>query len=181
MADLSAFELLEGIAEEASKVVAQADFVRGAAATSTKNVAFRVRDLNLFCDSSEVSEVSVGQAILPVPLTKQWVRGVINAKGRLYSVADLALFAGLERPVREDQGHLLLLKDRNKQSALLVSKVIGFRYFEESDRQDTIDIEAEAVEGLADFIDEKYHAEGEDWFHLNVESMLRSARFTEVQ
>jgi twitching motility protein PilI len=181
MAEVSAFELMQGIADEASKVLANADFVRATATASTKNVAFRVRDLNLFCDSSYIAEVSAGQSILPVPLTKQWVRGVINAKGRLYSVADIALFAGLDRPIREDQGHLLLLNDREKQSALLVSKVIGFRYFDEADRQESAEIEAGDVEGLADFIDEKYHAEGEDWFHLDVQSMLRSARFTEVQ
>jgi len=149
MAELSAFELLEGIEKEAVEVVKSADFIRASAISSTKNVAFRVRNLNLFCDSSQVSEVSVGQAILPVPLTKHWVRGVINSKGRLYSVADMALFAGLERPVREGQGHLLLLNDQGKQSALLVSKVIGFRYFDQAERQDMTDIGSGGAEGLA--------------------------------
>lgn len=146
-----------------------------------KNIAYVVNDVHFYCDAREVNEVSVCENLVPVPQTKQWMRGLINSKGVLYSVSDLALLAGYQRPTPVKRGHLLLLNDDGNQSALLVNRVIGFRYFDESQRIDDMPSRQDTLDGLAAYVDKGYHADGHDWFCLDIQKLIQSEQFREIQ
>ena len=116
-----------------------------------------------------------------IPQTKDWLRGLINSKGVLYSVTDLSIFAGFGRPIQTNKGHLLLLNDADAQSSLLVTRVIGFRYFEDAHKIEDLEKSLEEVDGLAPFVEEGFNVDGENWFRLDVVKLLAAEQFREVQ
>jgi len=174
------FELLSTIRREA-KILADQGLTYSTQTTGVKNIAYRVNGVNFFCDAADVKEVSVCESLMVVPQTKGWMRGLVNSKGVLYSVSDLSLFAGFGRAIQINKGHLLLLSDEEQQSALLVNRVIGFRYFEDAEKIEDIESKQEELDGLASFVDEGFHADGQNWFRLNISRLLESAQFREVQ
>lgn len=180
MQENAPFELLSRLRSEAIELAAQGlSYVTQSA--GVKNIAYVVNGVNFYCDASEIREVSVCENLMVVPQTKAWMRGLVNSKGVLYSVTDLSLFAGYGRAIQTKKGHLLLLGDDAKQSSLLVNRVIGFRYFEESDEISDLEDKQETLDGLSAFVDKAYHSEGRDWYRLDVDKLLASEQFREVQ
>lgn len=180
MTDSAPFQLLATIRKEA-QILASKGLTYSTQSAGIKNIAYRVNGVNFFCDASDIKEVSVCENLMRVPQTKLWMRGLVNSKGVLYSVSDLSLFAGFGRPIQANKGHLLLLADDEQQSALLVSRVIGFRYFEGSKKITDIETKQETLDGLSSFVEEGFNADGQDWYRLNVTRLLESEQFREVQ
>jgi len=180
MTDITPFELLYNIRSDAL-ALAEQELKYSTQSAGIKNIAYRINGINFFCDAAEIKEVSVCENLMTVPQTKIWLRGLVNSKGILYSVSDLSLFAGYGRPVPENKGHLLLLSNDVYQSALLVNRVIGFRYFEGTEKIDDIESKQEELDGLSAFVDEGFFSDGQNWFRLNLGRLLESEQFREVQ
>lgn len=180
MTENAAFQLLTTMRDDAIALAAQG-LTYSTQSAGTKNIAYKVNGINFYCDATDIKEVSVCENLMVVPQTKTWMRGLINSKGVLYSVSDLSLFAGFGRAVQASKGHLLLLSDEQSQSALLVNRVIGFRYFEGTEVISDIELKQETLDGLSAFVEEGFRADGEDWFRLNVQRLLESEQFREVQ
>lgn len=147
----------------------------------TKNIAFIVNNVRFYCEASQVREVSVCENLVLVPQTKLWMRGLVNSKGVLYSVSDMSLLAGFDRPIQTSKGHLLLLNDEESQSSLLVNRVVGFRYFEASQKLNEVESKQDILDGLSSYVSEGYHADGQDWFGLDVSLLLASEQYREIQ
>lgn len=180
MTQITPFELLNRIRKEA-QVLASQGLTNSTLSSNVKNIAFRVNNLNFYCDAADIKEVSVCENLMAVPQTKNWLRGLVNSKGVLYSVSDVSLFAGYGRPVQSNKGHLLLLSEDGPQCALLVSRVIGFRYFEGDELIEDIESRQEVLDGLSTFVEEGFHSNEQDWYRLNVRKLLESEQFREVQ
>ena len=180
MQEQSAFELLSEIRNRAIELARQ-DITYATQSAGVKNIAFMVNRINFFADAIDIKEISVCENLTAIPQTKPWLRGLINSKGVLYSVTDLSLFAGFGRPVQPDKGHLLLLKDDVSQSALLVNRVIGFRYFDDSMQIEQAEEEQGFPEGLSAYIRSARRFEDQVWFELDVARLLASEQFKEVQ
>ena len=101
--------------------------------------AFNIEELNLvvpFADGLEV--VPVGEA-QPLPLSREWVRGVINIRGEIYTVIDFAHFIGRHQAAsgpadlgQADSGRgasLFLLSNDGVKSALLLDSQVSLRAF----------------------------------------------------
>lgn len=176
----SPFQILSKIRQSAIDLAEQG-LSYSSQSAGVKNIAYVVNDVYFYCDAQDVKEVSVCQNLVPVPQTKRWMRGLVNSKGVLYSVNDLSLFAGFERAIQPKKGHLLLLNDGESQSSLLVNRVIGFRYFDDSKQLDSIEDKQDVLDGLSGFVDKGYHVDGRDWFHLDVEKLIESEQFREIQ
>lgn len=180
MTNNAPFEVLKTIRDQALALAAQG-LTYATQSAGIKNIAYVVNGVNYYCDAQDIKEVSTCDNLMVVPQTKGWMRGLINSKGVLYSVTDLSLFAGYGRATQPQRGHLLLLNDAEHQSALLVNRVIGFRYFEGAKEFDNLDEKQELLDGLSSFVDTGFHADGQDWFRLNVTNLLASEQFREVQ
>ena len=174
------FEVLRSIRDDAIALADQG-LTYATQSAGVKNIAYVVNGVNFYSDAQAVKEVSTCDSLMVVPQTKSWMRGLINSKGVLYSVTDVSLFAGYGRVTQAQRGHLLLLNDIDQQSALLVNRVIGFRYFEGTTEFDDLDDKQEMLDGLSSYVDTGFHADGQDWFRLNVDDLLSSERFREVQ
>jgi twitching motility protein PilI len=180
MSQESPLLLLQTMRQQAQDLAAQ-ELTYSKQSTGVKNIAYLINDVHFYCDANLVKEVSVCENLMPVPLTKAWMRGLINSNGALYSVSDLSLLAGYERPIMANKGHVLLLGDEATQAALLVSRVIGFRYFDESHRLPDIEAKHAVLDALSSFVHTGYQVDGIDWFCLDVNSLVNSEQFREVQ
>lgn len=63
-------------------------------------VVFEVAGQRLVAPMGEISEVLAMPELTSMPLTKPWLLGVANVRGRLLPLTDLALFLGLEAKER---------------------------------------------------------------------------------
>jgi len=180
MSDNPAFQMLCAIRDQARELSKQ-NFSYASQAAGVKYIAYSVNGVQFYTDAQDVKEVSVCENLMVVPQTKRWMRGLVNSKGTLYSVSDLSLIAGYKQPTSLKNGHLLLINNEVSQSALLVSRVIGFRYFEERSQVTDLDNHQEKLDGLSAFVDEAFYADGQDWYHLDVNKLLEAEQFLEVQ
>ncbi|MFT4636379.1 MAG: chemotaxis signal transduction protein [Arenicella sp.] len=180
MTNNAPFEVLNTIRGQALALAKQG-LTYATQSAGIKNIAYIVNGINYYCDAQDIKEVSTCDNLMVMPQTKNWMRGLVNSKGVLYSVTDLSLFAGYGRTTQAQRGHLLLLNEAGQQSALLVNRVIGFRYFEGAKELVNLDDKQELLDGLSSYVDKGFYADGQDWFRLNVSSLLSSERFREVQ
>jgi len=180
MADQSAYQLLEQIRDE-TMAMASDKVEYSTQSDAVKNVAYVVNGINFYCEASDIKEISTCDNLMVVPQTKRWMRGLVNSKGVLYSVTDLSLFAGFDKAVQENRGHLLLLSNVEMQSALLVNKVIGFRYFNSDDKLADLDINEHIPDGISAFVSEAFKVDDETWFRLEIDKLIASEPFREVQ
>lgn len=80
-------------------------------------------------DLSEAGEiVPVPDTIAPVPLTRDWLLGLVNLRGALYTVIDLQRYAQLGRTEASKESRLLALAARLEfNAAILVTRMLGLR------------------------------------------------------
>lgn len=144
------------------------------AALSSK-LGFQVAGANWFVALHQVSEVIPMPALVPVPLTQPWFRGVANVRGNLYSIVDFSAFQGGEPAAGGTERRVLLVSDKLVGGAgLLVSRMLGLRnpeHFTAAERP------ADAPPWLgAVFRD----ASGAAWHELDLARLARERRFLEV-
>ena len=180
MSENQAFQLLSNIRDKARELSSE-NISYAAQDAGIKYIAYSVNGMNFYTNAQDIKEVSVCENLMVVPQTKRWMRGLVNSKGTLYSVSDLALVAGYEQATSLKNGHLLLVNNEISQSALLVSRVIGFRYFAEEARMTDLDGHQEKLDGLSAVVDEAFNTDGQNWYHLDVKKLLSAEQFLEVQ
>jgi twitching motility protein PilI len=80
-------------------------------------------------DLSEAGEiVPVPDSIARVPLTRDWLVGLVNLRGALYTVVDLQAYARLGRTDSGKDARLLALASRlNFNASILVTRMMGLR------------------------------------------------------
>lgn len=77
---------------------------------------------------AEAGEIVPLPPIAPVPLTRDWFRGLVNLRGTLFTVIDLARFAGDPATPIDKDARLLAVGARLQfNTAILVSKMLGLR------------------------------------------------------
>jgi chemotaxis signal transduction protein len=166
---LASNELSEGVISQAS---------------ASRGIGFVINGERFFCDAELIREITVPQELILVPQTKAWMRGVVNSKGVLFSVVDLGMLAGLDRPVAFQRGHLMILRHASRQCGLLVNRVIGFRNFDFTDverRDSDPQTQDQWWEGLSAFIGKSVQEGGETWRYINLQELIDSEVFLEVQ
>lgn len=84
---------------------------------------------NWLIDLSEVGEiVPFTGGITPVPLTRDWFRGLINLRGSLYGVSDFGCFTGRAPLVSSRATRLLAFAPRlGLNAALLIERTLGLQ------------------------------------------------------
>jgi twitching motility protein PilI len=124
-------------------------------------------------DLGDAGEVIPVPALLTVPLTRHWFRGVANVRGNLYCVADFSAFLGQDAVQVNPRARLLLIADSYRvNAALLVEAVLGL-YREE----DFVPTGAQAGRwSRADYRDR----EGGLWKQLDMEALTAHRQFLQV-
>jgi len=85
----------------------------------------QIAEQNWLVDMHDLSEVLPLPPLSAVPLTKPWFVGVINVRGMLYGVSDMAAYQQKGRASGAAVNRVLLLAERHAfNAALLVDRVL---------------------------------------------------------
>ncbi len=143
--------------------------------TVASKLGFQVGKDNWFVNLVDVSEVIPLPAMMSVPLTQPWFRGVANVRGNLYSIADFSAFQGAETIGPGMERRVILISDRLiVGSGLVVSRMLGLRNPEQ--------FTAEPKEReYSSWVRAIYRdPAGARWHELDVGNLVREERFLEV-
>jgi len=159
----------------------------GAAPTARLGVQVGSRRLLVeLCEAGEV--VPLPQTIAPVPLTRDWFRGLVNLRGSLYAVSDLARFIGDSFTPASREARLIAFAPRlGLNASVMVARMLGLQNVEtmtpahaaqgSDGAPATRAAEAERPGWLgADWLD----AEGRLWTELSLARLAADDRFTAV-
>lgn len=84
---------------------------------------FRLGNALFGADTLRVQEVVLVGDITPVHHAPDHIRGVINLRGRIVTIVDLARKLGLERPVEPTDGRIMIVEWKGEYVGLLVDGV----------------------------------------------------------
>lgn len=144
-------------------------------------LGFRVGELRLVVDLTEVREVVPYPAITPVPGTKRWLRGIANVRGSLWTVVDLADFLGKEPVQPAARCGLLTMSVGDLDSALLVHEVLGLRHFDEDrERRGVSDWKMPKGEPVRAYLKGAFSREGTFWGLFDMRALAGSEAFRHV-
>jgi twitching motility protein PilI len=141
----------------------------------SSRLGFQVGAENWFVALHQVSEVIPVPAMVAVPRTQPWFRGVANVRGNLYSMIDFAAFQGREAIGPGMERRVVLVSERLIGGAgLLVSRMLGLRNPEQFSA-------AARPAGAPAWVGAAYaDAGGTRWLELDLPALVREQRFLEV-
>jgi purine-binding chemotaxis protein CheW len=94
---------------------------------------FRLGHEQYGVEMSALRATQPARGLTPVPSTPPQIAGVINVRGEIVTVLDLASILGIERPQEEGQAYVLLADGPEGQIGLLVDEVIGMHQVASTD------------------------------------------------
>ncbi len=95
----------------------------GAQADDLRLVCFFLQGRELGVDIRAVKETMVLRPITRVFLTPDWVAGIINLRGDVVAVIDLARFLGLSRTRPSQDTRIIVMRGEGKTAGLLVDRL----------------------------------------------------------
>ena len=117
--------------------------------------------------------------VIPLPLTKNWVRGMTNIRGEIFTVVDIGGFLGREPLKSLRDTNLFLLPDQRLRSALVLKSKISLRTFVKDLPQVAPD---EFDPELAPYLNTVVTSEdgSQKWGVLNLQEIMRAEDFTKI-
>jgi twitching motility protein PilI len=116
-------------------------------------------------DLTEAGEIVPSGPFTPVPLTRPWYLGLVNVRGALLGVIDLARYLDLDAPAQASAGRLVTFSPAlGFNCALRVDQVYGLRQAGAMARDGEV---------LRD-------ADGNTWRPLSLAALVREERFLQV-
>jgi twitching motility protein PilI len=149
------------------------------APSQSARLGVQVGDRSLLVDLSEVGEiVALPGEITPVPLTHDWFRGLVNLRGSLYGVSDLARFEGHDSVPLTKSTRLLAFAPRlNLSGAIVVDRMLGLQ----NDASLTEKEADEAMTSAPAWLGRNWvDSEGRRWTELRLEELAADERFLAV-
>jgi twitching motility protein PilI len=144
-------------------------------------LAVRVGQGNYLMPLAQSGEIFPPAPVTPMPYSKPWLMGVVNLRGGLYSVVDLAGFMTHEAPVARNeqtwaQARLITFNlELETNCALVLDALMGLR------RQDVFVEVTGPADGSPEYFGQRLtDAQGLCWQELNLQTLARNAEFLNV-
>lgn len=99
-------------------------------------IVFEVGGQEFVAPMGEVSEILAMPDLTPIPLTKPWLLGVANVRGRLLPLTDLAKFLNIDSHERLKNKKVMVIDQDGVFSGILVDQVTGMVQFSGNEYQD---------------------------------------------
>jgi len=127
-------------------------------------------------DLTQISEIVPLQAATPVPLTQDWYLGLVNIRGHLTGVIDLARYqqqpAGDSTPA--ERRLVTFAPGLGFNCALLTGRVLGLRKLAGMEQ-------APPVEGAPIWRKQQFRdADGQQWTRIDLALLVQESRFSQV-
>ncbi|MDD5383990.1 MAG: chemotaxis protein CheW [Gallionella sp.] len=142
---------------------------KGRAGDQISTLGVQIAEQNWLVDMLDVSGVLPLPPLSVAPLTKPWFLGVINVRGMLYGVSDLAAYQQKGKASGAAANRVLLVAERHAfNAALLVDRVLGLR-------NARLWAQSE-VDGQVQYHDEQ----GNFWHKLDIVGLLGRPDFLQI-
>ena len=127
-------------------------------------------------DLTQISEIVPLQAAAPVPLTQDWYLGLVNIRGHLTGVVDLARYqgqgAGDSAPA--ERRLITFAPGLGFNCALLAERVLGLRKLAGM-------TQAPAADNAPAWCNQQFcDADGQQWTRIDLALLVQEARFSHV-
>jgi twitching motility protein PilI len=145
------------------------------AVAQASQLAMMVGQTRWLLNLHEAGEIVPVGAITKVPLTRDWFLGMVNVRGNLISVIDLARFCGMPpTPIDKDSRIIAFSPALSFNSGLLVSRIMGLR--------NAADMQLEPAEAdAAPWAAQRYvDRESQVWNELNLSLIVQDQQFLHV-
>src|SRR4051812_34278587 len=97
---------------------------------SLRLVCFYLHGQEFGVDIRDIKETIVMRPITRVFLTPDWVSGIINLRGDVVAVLDLARFLGLPKTAISPETRIVITRGRGKTAGLLIDRLAEVRSLE---------------------------------------------------
>lgn len=149
---------------------------RASASDVAARLGLMIGDERFLVDLAEAGEiVPIPESMTPIPLSRDWLRGLVNLRGVLYAVSDLARFEGHPAtPLTRESRLLAVASKLNFNAAILVSRMLGLHNVS---NMSELELHApDAPWKRRRFADE----EGRDWTEISLAHLVCDERFLSV-
>ncbi|MGI9319238.1 MAG: chemotaxis protein CheW [bacterium] len=138
---------------------------------------FNVAGMNIVFPFMGGYEILPEREIHHIPWAVDWIRGVTNVRGEIYTVVDFSAFLGLPPVVSIRRSTMFLLPDLNVKSVLLLEDRVNLRNFPEFAAHTT---QAKVPAGLKPYLSVALSDMGQDWLVVDVERLCQSQGFLSI-
>ncbi|MBM7708084.1 purine-binding chemotaxis protein CheW [Enterococcus lemanii] len=114
-------------------------------------ILFKMNQQCYLISADMVEEVIDTIHMTPVPLAPRWVEGLINLRGTVMTVINLAELIQIPRPAFHR--NILIMKQEEEKKGLLIEEVIEVLNIQPEDLQLKEDTEADYYSGIVSFPD----------------------------
>lgn len=149
---------------------------------STENqwlgVAFMLDGNHLVAPLGEVAEVLSVTDMTAIPLSKPWMLGISNIRGRLLPVTHLGNFLGLKNSTQRLQDQKILVIDKPKIfTGLLVDQILGIHTF--SQRQyEAVGLPEDSP--LEPYTHGRFRQDQQEWYIFMPSLLTEDSRYLEA-
>ena len=129
-------------------------------------------------DAGEILPLSSLPAPMRVPLTQPWYLGLVNLRGNLVGIIDLAALSGCEAQARERDSRVLVFSPALAPNCgLLLSSVLGLRHISEMTQ---ISKNNDAKNELIGIVGRYKDKAGIEWSEIGLATLLKEAAFLHI-
>lgn len=140
-------------------------------------ISFEVSGQKLVAPMGEISEILALPDFVPVPLTKPWLLGVANVRGRLLPLVNLARFLGLQSRGRIKESKVMVIDQDGVFSGIVIDQVLGMMHFSQAD------YEARSVADSSPFAPYNHGVfvkDGTDWFVMMLSLLVNTSEYQDA-
>lgn len=130
-------------------------------------------------EAGEILHFSSLPVPMRVPLTQPWYLGLVNLRGNLVGIVDLAALSGEEPQARERESRVLVFSPALAPNCgLLLSSVLGLRHISEMAQ---IEKNHDAApKGLVGVVGHYQDKSGTEWSEIGLATLLKEAAFLQI-
>ncbi|MEG0293560.1 chemotaxis protein CheW [Enterococcus sp.] len=114
-------------------------------------ILFKMNEQSYLISADTVEEIIDTIHITKVPLAPSWVEGLINLRGTILTVVNLAELIELEKPA--DPRNIFIMKNGEEKKGLLIEEVVEVIDVQPADLQLKEDSEFDYYSGIVSFSD----------------------------
>lgn len=140
-------------------------------------IGFLLQDMMLVVATSEISEILPYPPLTQIPGTVSWMKGVANIRGTLIPIIDMLGFVKQEAARLNRKNRILVMRQGDLVSGLLVTEVLGLRHFFEEEK--TADLPAVPVR-LQSLLDGGYQQAEQHWGVFSTRRLANMPEFISV-
>ena len=138
---------------------------------------FHIGEADIAVPAQGEFEIVPVQDVVPVPLSKPWVRGMTNVRGDIYTVIDFSEFIGGSRTRVASGNNLFLLPDKVLKSALLIDGRVSLKSFSVDA---PLGSKYNLPELLRPYVSSVIRSDEKLWGVLDVERLCSSQEFSRI-